>query len=130
MKQDLMKKFQVIGQYATMQTLSWEDELRLLDGVPYDIDFSRGASIEIPAGTTFRDIPVSNIIDAILSPPEVPALPVSTVSTCPLLDWDKVYRQMEKEKKREKKWRKKHPKRSPDEAYADLCNLLKEWGIS
>ena len=124
-----MKKFQVIGLCAKMQSLSLDDELRLLDGVPYDIDFSRGASIEIPAGATLRDVPVSSIVAAIFSPPERPSLPASTQ---PAWDFDEVDRQVKKEEKKKKmrarKWREKHPKRSPDEAYKDLCKLLKKMG--
>lgn len=128
-----MKNFQVIGQCVEMQILSWENELRLLDGVPYDIDFSRGAFIEIPAEATLRDVPVSSIIRGILCPPEVPALPASTATAPPAFDWNEVDRQMKKKKKREKKrkkkWKRNHPKRSFDEAYEDFCDQLKEWGV-
>lgn len=129
MKQSTIANFQVIGRCAKMQTLSWEDELQLLDGVPYNIDFSRGMSIEVPEGTMLRDVPVSSIVGAILNPPEVPALPARRVSVSSTIDWDELDRQEKKKEKRAKKWKQKHPKRSVKEAYEDICNLRKEWGI-
>ena len=124
-----MGKFPVIGQCAKTQTLSSEDELRLLDGVPYDIDFSREYSPEISYGVTPRDVPVADIIRAILSPPKVPALPASTAQNRSVIDWDAIDKEMKKERKREKKWKKNHKKISLQEALKNLDNLIDEWGI-
>lgn len=130
MSQNLMKKFQVIGQCAKMQTLSLEDELRLLDGVPYDINFSQEASIEISAGATLRDVPVSSIVAAIFSPPEVPALPAAAP---PDWNWEKIDKQIKKEERKKRRhaerWREQHPKRSSKEASKYLDKLMKKWGV-
>lgn len=124
-----MKNFQVIGRCVETQTLSLEDELRLFDSVPYDIDFSREHPFKIWAGETLRDMPAADVMVAILSLPKVPALPAGTAQNCSEIDWDAIDKEMKKERKREKKWVKNHEKVSTQEAIKNFDNLMKEWGI-
>lgn len=39
MDQREIERFRVIGACTKMQTTSWEDEMKLMDGIPYMIDF-------------------------------------------------------------------------------------------
>lgn len=39
MEPKLLKNFQVIGRCAKMQTLSWDEMIKRVNGVPYRIDF-------------------------------------------------------------------------------------------
>lgn len=119
----------MIGQCVKTQRLSWEDELRLFDSVPYDIDFSREHPFKIWDGETLRDMPAADIMVAILSLPKVPALPAGTAQNCSEIDWDAIDKKVKKDRNREKKWVKEHKKISPQEALKNLDNLLKEWGI-
>lgn len=116
-----MKNFQVIGRCVKTQTLSLEDEVRLLDGVPYDIDFSDGVAL--------TDVSATDIIEAILSPPKVPVLSEIVAQSYSEIDWDAIDKKVKKDRKHEKKWVKEHKKISPQEALKNLNNLLKEWGI-
>ena len=132
MKQSTMGKFQVIGRCAKMQTLSWEEELSLLDGVPYDIDFSREHLFKIWDGETLRDMPAADIIQAILGPPEVPALQVSMAQSYSIPDSDWMRREIKKimkdERKAQKRW-KTREKISPEEAYENFKEVLKDLGV-
>ncbi len=134
-----MGKFQVIGRCAKTQTLSWEDELKLFDGVPYDIDFSREYLLKILDGETLRDMSTTDIIQAILGPPEVPALQISTAVSYPIPDSDwtrrdnedlrKAMKKFEKDREKERKWQKKHKKISPKEASKKFEEVLKDLGV-
>lgn len=110
-----------------MQPLSLEDELKKFDEIPYDIDFSKDYSTAF--FEVLSDAPPSQIMEDILSPPEVPALPASTEQSYPTIDWDAIDKATRKEKKREKRWKRRHKKIKPKKAIKNIENLMKEWGI-
>ena len=62
MKQKKMTNFQVIGAYNRMQTIPWEEENRLFDGVPYDIDLSQDSPDLYLNGIPIKDIPTKNMV--------------------------------------------------------------------
>ena len=59
------KSFQVIGQCDTMQTITWDEELNLLDGIPYDINFFQDFSNMYVEGLLLTGVLVTNLIEAI-----------------------------------------------------------------
>lgn len=48
-----------------MQTTSWDDEMKLMDGIPYDIDFDQDFSSLCLNGQSITELPNSAIIEAI-----------------------------------------------------------------
>lgn len=56
MDQRAKKKFQVIGACAKTQTLSLDEEIRLAEGVPYNLDFFQDFSGKKLNGQAIEDI--------------------------------------------------------------------------
>ncbi len=56
MEQRTKKKFQVIGACAKTQTLSLDEEIRLTEGIPYNLDFFQNFSVRQINGQTIEDI--------------------------------------------------------------------------
>lgn len=48
-----------------MQTISWDDEIKLIDGIPYYIDFYQDFSAMRLNGHLVADLPVASIIEFI-----------------------------------------------------------------
>lgn len=119
-----MKKFQVIGACAQTPTISWEEESRLLDGVPYLIDFFQNFSTWSIDGHIITDIPVSALLDAIVVSPHENTtytthnLPPERNSS---FNWDYVDKQLEKKRK----WETKHTSVSPKKAYKKWKKAIK-----
>lgn len=82
-----------------MQTLSWDEVIKRVDGVPYHIDFYQDFS-EVRAGEIVPD-DMLTIVNAILSPPEPPALPAREEHYLTPKDWEKIDKQVRKEAKAE-----------------------------
>ena len=74
MDQTLMRKFQVIGLCATTQIISWDQETKLWDGVPFDINFSQDFSVACIDGRALTGIPMDEVFRALLNPLSAPAL--------------------------------------------------------
>lgn len=55
------KKFQVIGACARTQTLSLDEEFRLIEGVPYSLDIFQNFSVSYLNGSAIRDISTSDL---------------------------------------------------------------------
>lgn len=108
-----------------MQTLSLEDEFKLFDGVPYDINFSQDYSAAFWGEIVLSDAHPAQIICAILSPPEVPALPTSTEHNNSGLDW----RAIDKEMRKEAKWKKHHKNVKKKDAIKNFEKMMKKWGL-
>lgn len=116
MEQRTIESFKVIGLCNKMQTTSWDQEISLLDGVPYDINFSQDFSQLYLDELRITDIPVSAIIQAIVTQPDGISenSVASDLSGKEYRESREFYEWLEKyekdERRREKKWRKKHPK--------------------
>lgn len=116
MDQRAMESFKVIGLCNKMQTTSWDQEISLLDGVPYDINFFRDFSQLYLDGLRIVDIPVLAIIQAIDIQPD--RISENSAMSDPsgeghresqkFCEWFEKYEK--DERKREKKWKKRHPK--------------------
>ena len=61
MNQKAKKKFQVIGACARTQTLSLEEEFRLIEGVPYELDIFQNFSGLYLNGNAIQDISTSDL---------------------------------------------------------------------
>lgn len=114
----------MIGACAQTPTISWEEESKLLDGVPYSIDFRQDFSTWSIDGCIITDIPVSALLDAIVVSPRRD-IAYTTYTLLPeresSLDWDYVDKQLEKERK----WEKKHTSVSPKRAYKKWEKVIK-----
>lgn len=55
----------MIGACGRMQTISWEEESELFEGVPYDIDLSQDSPGIYLEGIPIKDIPTKNIVKSI-----------------------------------------------------------------
>jgi hypothetical protein len=110
-----------------MQTISLEEELKLIDGIPYNINFEQDFSKVCLDGYPITDIPVTSIIESIgKSKAETEAEIRTEPWTCnvnkPIVYSAEDYRRnqefrelidkhsKEEERKREKKWKKERKK--------------------
>lgn len=83
-------------------------------------------------GGTLRDMPAADLIKAILSPPEVPALQGSTAPSYPISSPDWVRKQVKrimKDDKKEQKWQKKQEEVSSKEAWKRFKEVLKDLDV-
>lgn len=55
----------MIGAYGKMQTIPWEEENRLFDGVPYDIDLSQDSPDIYLNEIPIKDLPTKDIVESI-----------------------------------------------------------------
>ena len=106
----------MIGRSSKMQTVSLDQEIKLWDGIPYDINFFQDFSALSLEGVQLSSISVSAIIEAIpLLSDEVLEYPVTAYPsgerhrTSTEL-WESVEKYEKDERKREKKWEKQHPR--------------------
>ena len=110
--------------------LSWDQVDKMIDEVPYDIDFYRMSSIPVSGDDTLEAVSASDIIDMILSPPAMPALPEREEP--PVFDWSNIDKQARKEMEKEEEmeeWVKEHNKIPAKQASKNLKRVLKELGV-
>lgn len=101
-----------------MQTISLEDEIKLIDGVAYDINFFQNFSARRIDGCPIEDIPVIDIIESILNP-KTETVICAAYDNTPSWEsyqrsqrlWEAVDKHNKEERKREKKWKKGRKKR-------------------
>ncbi len=120
MEQKEIANFQVIGRCSKMQTLSLGQEINLMDGIPYNIDFFQDFSKPRLDGWRITTIPAPTLIEAI-------DIPISKAAILPAgnipqetdesssynrrqMFWDEIEEHEKEDRRRAKKWRKKHPK--------------------
>lgn len=109
----------MIGACARMQTTSWEEEIKLVDGIPYFIDFAQDFSNICLNGCQIEDMSIDDIVRSINPENKVSDVTSYTPSGEDYRRsqkfWDDFYeseRKREKhEKKLEKKWNKNKMKR-------------------
>ena len=117
----------MIGACAQTPTISWEEESRLLDGVPYLIDFFQDFSTWSIDGHIITDIPVSALLDAIVISPREDAayithsLPPEGKSS---IDWKDINKQVNKMEE-EREWEKRHASVSGEKAYKKWKKAIK-----
>lgn len=120
-----MKKHQVIGACVKTQTISWEDEMKLIEGAVYDINFG-DAYVD---GLPITELPVSALIDAIDILPDT-CVDVATSNSSYEYNpnfWAEIDAQVKKERKKEEKWKRKHKKyKSQKKACKKLDRIVYE----
>ena len=105
-----------------MQTVSWEDEIKLCDGIPYDIDFAQDFSTIYLDGQLLADMPFTSIIEATSNHQTVDEIfdarnhvPCTAESYRRSRElWEQVDKFTKDERKREIKWEKNRKKRQRD----------------
>ena len=116
-----------------MQTTSWEDEMKLMDGVPYRIDFFQDFSVMLKDGEP------ALIVDArIVMQPVVKTVDtyVSTEERKRTLElFKQADKYVEQERKREEKWKRQQKRdgRSKKERQRDaeyFFDHIDEWSCS
>ena len=113
MDQKGIGKFQVIGACVKMQTISLEDEIKLIDGIPYDIDFFQNFSNVYQTGHPIEDIPVEEIIDTLINSPNNEAdayIPTAEDYRKSEMLWEEFDEYCEKERREIRKWEKRKGK--------------------
>lgn len=101
-----------------MQTASLEEAIKLIDGVPYNIDFFQNFSTVCIDGRPIENIPVGEIIESILSS-ESETITYAAYDNTPSWEsyqreqdfWEAVDKFEKKERKRDRKWKKDSKKR-------------------
>lgn len=123
----------MIGRCSKTQTVSWDQETKLWDGISYDINFFQDFSELFLEGRAIADISVSEIIQAIPFPPdEVSEYPAASYPSAEDYRksqelWESVKKYEEEERKREKKWRREHPRpKSQKEIERNLDRIIKD----
>lgn len=118
MEQTMKEKFRVIGACVKMQTASLEEAIKLIDGVPYNIDFFQNFSTVCIDGRPIENIPVGEIIESILNS-ESETITYAAYDNTPSWEsyqreqdfWEAVDKFEKKERKRDRKWKKDSKKR-------------------
>ena len=122
-----------------MQTISLDEEIELIEGIPYDIDFDQDFSAICLNGQPITDMPVASIIGFLNNPKSgvqildgsIPIHCTGEEYRCRQDFWEHFAKWEKKEKRREEKWKKGKAERK---AYMnrvfrrldDCDNLLKE----
>ena len=70
------KNLQVIGACVEMQKISLEEEMQLIDGIPFDIDFSQDFSKVCLNGHTITNMAISEIVAYLASVADTENVPV------------------------------------------------------
>lgn len=115
-----------------MQTVSLEEEIELMDGIPYGINFWDDFSDYYVHDCPIEEVPIPEIIEAILkesrdaSPTNNDIFPTSSYQQSQEF-WNQMEKQSQKERKKEKKWKKRkgHPK-SVKEAQKNFDRIVDE----
>ena len=132
MEQRKIEKFQVIGACVKMQTVSLEEEIELMDGIPYGINFCDDFSEYYVYERPIEEVPIPEIIEAILkesrdaSPTDNDIFTTSNYQQSQKF-WNQMEKQSQKDYKKEKKRKKRkgHP-RSVKEAQKNFDRIVDE----
>ena len=131
MDQRAKKKFQVIGACAKTQTLSLDEEIRLTEGVPYNLDFFQDFSGRQLNGKTIEDISSLDLwmmVDEI----EYGIKVIHVVNQEPTELDDRERMQVRKALAADSsmaRWEEKRNKKSGKKAIKKLNKIWKDWGI-
>lgn len=103
-----------------MQTISWEDEFRLMDGIPYDLDFFQDFQ------SMFGNEEPALIVDAKIAKKSVDAYVSSEARQYTLELFEQADKYVKQERKREEKWERKQKRdgRSKKEKMRDAMRYL------
>ena len=121
MEPKTIAKFQIMGACIKTQTILWDDEIKLIDGLPYNINFYQDFSTMRLNGHLVIDMPVSSIIEFINSPNTKfslydvcnPATHSAKAYQCSQEFRETFNKFNKKEKKLARKWKKNKKKRAP-----------------
>ena len=111
------KNLQVIGACVEMQKISLEEEMQLIDGIPFDIDFSQDFSKVCLNGHTITNMAISEIVAYLASVADTENVPVpydTNNHDSGLTQWkfNEMLEKCEKEnRKTTRKWKKDKKKR-------------------
>lgn len=103
----------MIGACVKTQTISLEDEIRMIDGIPYDIDFFQDFSNVYQTGRSIEDIPVEEIIGTLINfqnNAAVTYIPTAEEYRKSEIFWENFDHYCEKERREIRKWKKRKGK--------------------
>lgn len=121
----------MIGASKTMQTLSLEEEIEKMDGIPYIIDFYQDLSTIFTDGL-HTEMSITEVVEEIMNPSII--MPISSYHDSweeqkkNIEFWENFDKAMEKERKAEAKWRKHHKKISAKQACRNFERIYEEFG--
>lgn len=122
----------MIGACAKTQTLSLDEEMRLIEGIPYNLDFFQDFSVRQLSGKTIEDISSLDLwmmIDEIENGMKV-IRAVDQKST-ELDDRERMLvRKALEEEYSIAQWEVKHDKKSGKKGIKKLDKIWKDWGIN
>ena len=119
MTPEMIAKLKVIGSRVTMRTTSWDEGIKLIDGILYDIDFHQDFSAISLNGKPMTDMPIDSIIELINNFEAGNKICVFESNVVPSAEeyrrsrefWEWFENYNKKERKREEKWKKDRKKR-------------------
>ena len=130
MTKEAIAKFQVIGALVKMQTISLDEEIELLEGIPYDIDFDQDFSAIYLGDQPILDMPVAYVIEFLdkgiqIFDDSAPMLPTGEEYRRRREFWKVIDKNVKKDikrrEKREKKWERGKEERK------EYMNRITKW---
>ena len=127
----------MIGECVKMQTTSWEDEMELLKGISYEINFFRDFSSVCLDGTPVERISISSLIESIVNFHNADAdwfadstgdYGQSQIQSQKF--WKSAQKQSEKERRKEEKWKNRYRpgKREAERNFDKIWNSMMNGG--
>ena len=135
MDQKMKRKFQVIGACTRTQTLSLEEEISLLSGIPYDLDiFQDFSNCQLNGGMTqyISTSALCKLLDGMENIDEPNASISQHVSEISYQERQQVQKMMKKASKEaweEYLWEEKHNEISAKKAEKQLKRALRNLGV-
>lgn len=71
----MMTRFQLIGSCVQTQTISWDEEMKLISGVPYAIDLDQDFSYDIGYGVRLSTFSAAEAIELLKETERLPDTP-------------------------------------------------------
>lgn len=121
----------MIGACTKMQTITLEEEIKLMDGVPYYFDFYQDFSCIALNGEPIQDVSTLNLVELISEPKRENTSTV--VDYCPHeVDYqlrEQLWKAQKKYVKEERAWKKHNKKIGAKKSYKNLKCALKDLGV-
>ena len=122
----------MIGACTKMQTITLEEEIELMDGVPYYFDFYQDFSHLILNGTQIQDISTLNLFELIYEEEGANISIKADNYNSQALDYRRskeIWKAAEKYVKEERAWKKHNKKIGAKESYKNWKCALKDLGV-
>lgn len=121
----------MIGACAKMQTLSLDEEIRLIEGIPYNLDLFQDFSVRQLNGKTIQDISSQDLcmmVDEIEN--DIKVIHVVDQESGELSEKERMLvRKAMKEETSIAQWEAKHDKKSGKKAIKKLNKVLRDLGV-